>query len=171
MRGPCIAFPRRNLRIARWLTVDDHEDSAWPQRRVDAAIQTPLGVSRADVMQREGRDYGIAGGQRRLQKAVDDECRARPKPPRRRRKHVCIRIDADDRGSRRARQAARRQRTGSDPQVDDAPRSRRHSVCGHVEHLLIERNERADARVIFTQADPEMRGDAHGGFRSSSRGV
>src|SRR5437870_13610939 len=99
MRGPCIAFPRRNLRIARWLTVDDHEDSAWPQGRVDAAIQTPLGVSRTAVMQREGRNYGIPGGQRRLQKAIDDDCRARPKPARRRREHVYIRIAADVRAS------------------------------------------------------------------------
>src|ERR687888_443664 len=66
LRPAALPMPRR-------MTVNPYEYSARPQRSIHTPIQSALCASRADVVQRKGRDDGIARRQRRSEKAVDDQ--------------------------------------------------------------------------------------------------
>ena len=128
----------------------------------DAAVEARLRCPRPHVMEGERRDEGIRARQGNAEKGSADQRRTRADSPRRERRDVRIRVDADDRRLPRPVQTPGRQRTRADSQIDNGSRVGGDDGGRGVEHLVVAGDEGADAVVVLGQPDAEMRGDAHG---------
>jgi len=59
-----------------------------------------------------------------------------------------------------APQASLGQGAGANPEIDDQPLVATKRAGGGIQHRFVPRDERADARVVVAQVDPEMAGDS-----------
>jgi hypothetical protein len=85
-----------------------------------------------------------------------------PEPRTRDCHHTRVGIDAPDAGGRRALEARSRKRTSADAEIDDGSHRARRMIEGASDfrnQLVVERDQRADASVIFRRRDGEVGGD------------